>query len=83
MPRRRISKEEFDANNARDAAIMRGQLTRAADAFESAAERLRAVLSRSSYTTGELREIRTLVLRAVRHDLDPTALVVMPDERHY
>lgn len=55
----------------------------AAAQLRSAADALDAVQSRGTYTIAELREIRSLVLRTVREEIDPYACGRMPEKRHY
>ena len=62
----------FDHNSLKEAK---------ADA-DAASAKLAVLIARGSYTTAEVKEIRALLLLAVRDQLDPL-LGHPPDRRHY
>jgi hypothetical protein len=62
---------------------MRSDITDAILDLKEASQRMQEVLNRGTYKINEMEEIRRLLLRTVRNNIDPYALGHAPDKRHY
>lgn len=76
------SKEAFDRANELNARTARTDIGVAELNLRSAADSLSEILEAKKYTTGQIREIRKLILQTVRNRIDPL-LGQMRDERRY
>jgi hypothetical protein len=79
-------KETLDAAgneyDPRQSTGMLGNFQNALQKISAAQKKLQDVIQRRAYSENEIKEIRGLLLNAVRNDLD-ASMGHMPDKRHY